>query len=153
MQTAALFKSGHILPASRLLPIGLHVKHVLVVETKKAECESSLRQSRTSWIDRNKVFHTATVSCPKTNNLDSFFSCKNPWLCSSGSITSSPGACKRLCVRQRQQGKSYLVAKWGSCKVELHRRLTGGRIWDWEMRLLAWLVLRLSAVTSAQVTW
>lgn len=32
-------------------------------------------------------------------------------------------------------------------------RLTGGRIWDWEMMLLGRLFCRLSVVISAQVTW
>lgn len=35
----------------------------------------------------------------------------------------------------------------------MKERLTGGRIWDWEMMLLGKLFCRLWVVISAQVTW
>lgn len=41
----------------------------------------------------------------------------------------------------------------GTLPVFNENRLTGGRIWDWEMMLLGRLFCRLSVVISAQVTW
>lgn len=51
----------------------------------------------------------------------------------------------------------YYLATRGLETETIHalmkKRLTGGRIWDWEMMLLGKLFCRLSVVISAQVTW
>lgn len=57
--------------------------------------------------------------------------------------------------RPRTRNASVIYVRPWAFMGELRvlRRLTGGRIWDWEMMLLGRLFWRLSVETSAHVTW